>query len=121
MNQNIKNFIEEGEKEFDALYERTLDAGYESVEGLGDTKEHDKVYEDFKQFISSRLISLIKMIVEERDNQIKSRIANIFASKYENEPRVSERIERAIMSVFEDKNYEPLDTISSKLKTLIKE
>jgi hypothetical protein len=49
MNQNIKNFIENGEKEFERLY------------GAGGAPD---IRPDIKQFISSRQISLIKMIVE---------------------------------------------------------
>ena len=44
---------------------------------------------------------------EYRDNQIRSRISNILASKYENEPPISEKIERAIMNCFNDDDFTP--------------
>ena len=83
MNQNIKNFIEEGEKEFDKEIEKLDDIYYKSNDGYDALIEYlnskdnllcrDMAYPEtqyeldpdkVKQFISSRQISLIKMIVE---------------------------------------------------------
>lgn len=95
MNQNIKNFIEEGEKEFDKI----------EITGIGEWKTSaDR--NNIKQFISSRQISLIKMIVEMCEEE--SEILNAYSSDDLQDARNSGGIQA-------------LDTISSKLKTLIKE
>ena len=55
-------------KEFDSFYSKTLDTGYEQAEGIGDTKEHEVNYQNFRGFVfSQRLqdIQAIKEMVEE--------------------------------------------------------
>jgi hypothetical protein len=76
MNQNIKNFIEEGEKLLDEKFPNSKNLPeYETVSGKDSycLLKHEwngngwtliPVREDIKQFISSRQILLIKMIVE---------------------------------------------------------
>jgi len=93
MTNQIKNFIEEGEKEFDKLFDKQFHA----------------TYQDAKQFISSRQISLIKMIVEMVESEKKcNKTAYI---KY-TEPTEWDFTE-------EDKKInQALDTISSKLLEL---
>jgi len=86
MEEKIKNFIEEGKKEFeDRFPDYELDA---------ESQGHETIRKNLKQFISSRQISLIKMIVEE----IKDINVHEFNTR-----------------------EELIDTISSKLKELIKE
>lgn len=67
MNESIKNFILEGEKEFEEKINKFPHWGDE-VYSPGDEEfivELNSVgVEELKQFISSRQISLIKMIVE---------------------------------------------------------
>ncbi len=83
MENQIKNFIEEGEKEFNKEIEKLNDIyydtdGYEKLKFYLKTSNNllcrSEVYPEtqyeldpdkIKQFISSRQISLIKMIVEE--------------------------------------------------------
>ena len=63
MNESIKNFIEEGEKEL----ERVIYDSYEILDSKG------KGFEQVKQFWNSRQISLIKMIVEEAVKKLEKR------------------------------------------------
>jgi len=56
MTQNIKNFIEEGEKEFE---------GFGKTKINGATFDYTNLYSKLKDWHSSRQISLIKMIVDD--------------------------------------------------------
>ena len=98
MNQNIKNFIEEGEKEFDKI----------EITGIGEWKTSaDR--NNIKQFISSRQISLIKMIVEMVESEKK-------------ETRFLDNGTMSVVGNWANPVFNSaLDTISSKLKELIKE
>lgn len=80
MNQNIKNFILEGEKEFEERFLVNVKnklgwklprIAYVWEESGKEEVEWEDMEKELKQFISSRQISLIKMIVEEI-NQYKS-------------------------------------------------
>lgn len=73
-----------------------------------------------QNLIQGIVSSTERRVLESRDNQIRSRIANIFASKYENEPRVSEKIERAVMNCFNDADFEPKQDaiITSRIKEI---
>ena len=91
MTQNIKNFIEEGEKELlNIIGETTL---------VKDENWATKNKEDIKQFISSRQISLIKMIVEENN---KAKLGKEYTGSID----------------FKLGYNTAIDTISSKLKEL---
>jgi hypothetical protein len=96
MTQNIKNFIEEGEKELLNLIGETI--------LIRDTNFATKDENDIKQFISCRQISLIKMIVDMVESE------KLFE-------------EDAPFEGLNDNDYkifnQALDTISSKLKELL--
>ena len=98
MTQQIKNFIEEGEKSFDKKWVKLFEEGSWPMIGI-----------ELKQFISSRQISLIKMIVDMVESEKKcNKTAYI---KY-TEPTEWDFTE-------EDKKInQALDTISSKLLEL---
>lgn len=68
MNQNIKNFIEEGEKSIEKLAKNYADASYLVSEESHDEIEEIQALKQLKQFISSLQISLIKMIVDSLEN-----------------------------------------------------
>lgn len=69
MNESIKNFIQQGEKEFDIkCYESYVKDGF-LTKDLDDDWRIDNLL--VKQFISSRQISLIKMIVERTREKIQ--------------------------------------------------
>ena len=93
MNNKIKNFIEEGEKEFEEKF--FIDNGKIPVEE----------YVDIKQFISSRQISLIKIIVEMVESE---------------KEKVPSKDDDSIYPIVVEEINKKLDTISSKLKDLIK-
>ena len=95
MNKSIKNFIKEGEKKFEEFYDK-----YNSENGglLYPNRTKDKL----KQFISSRQISLIKMIVEEISKT----------------PTTTTSDKMPPFRVYEMTGKEFKDTISSKLKEL---
>jgi len=107
MTQNIKNFIEEGEKEFE---------GFGKTKINGATFDYTNLYSKLKDWHSSRQISLIKMIVEmvESEKKIKT-----FPQSLNTWDGKTEHFERLSSS---DINFnQALDTISSKLKDLVKE
>jgi len=100
MNQNIKNFILEGEKELREQWREDFD--------LDNFTKNDDRYECIADFwlekFSSRQISLIKMIVE---------IVNkVEVTVYD------ERISKDVVDIVEKIVQETKDTISSKLKEL---
>jgi len=102
MTQNIKNFIENGEKEFEEKF-GFLNNIIESHCIIG-AKEWNWGKE-IKRFIYSRQISLIKMIVEMVESE-KKNMASV--SDIDNEIYQAQHL-----------GYKTaLDTISSKLKTL---
>ena len=100
MTNQIKNFIENGEKLFDDKFELDYD-GRPCFE-----------ISEIKQFISSRQISLIKMIVENEMQDVEKAI------KWANDP-YTKGYSQSWLSGYQ-KAYEQvkndLDTISSKLK-----
>lgn len=51
-------------KEFDSFYSKTLDTGYEQAEGIGDTKEHEVNYQNFRGFVFSQRLQDIQAIKE---------------------------------------------------------
>ncbi len=109
MNQNLKNFIEEGEKEFD---EKFINLCSIVIPPTGNHKDIDRK-EEVKQFISSRQISLIKMIVEIVEGGKKPKPTKPAVDEL-GRPNLSptEQFERT-----EDRGFNKgLDTISSKLK-----
>jgi len=67
MNQNIKNFIEEGEKSFDKKWVKLFEEGSWPMIGI-----------ELKHFISSRQISLIKMIVREQEERFSNLLDEFF-------------------------------------------
>ena len=93
MTNQIKNFIEEGEKEYEEKFCHNLD-DTEGVLSFYETTQAENV----KQFISSRQISLIKMIVEMMESE------PIYTKTFSPEIRLIN-----------------LDTISSKLKKVYEE
>ena len=108
MNQNIKNFILEGEKEFDDVFKNTqrmnLDIPIINSETLIESTHRKKL----KQFISSRQISLIQMIVD--------------MCEYNKSGLFDEETNTILPMNDQDKyNNQAIDTISSKLKEIIKE
>lgn len=119
MTNQIKNFIEEGEEELicEVMDDYLRDARFgEKLITKEDEKEHlvvmRKHFEKLKQFISSRQISLIKMIVEMVESEKKEGL-NGENLPFENSPDIygNQRIES-----FKKGHNQALDTISSKLK-----
>lgn len=121
MTQNIKNFIEEGEKEFEEKFCEAPaisgsitdsdecctcgeDLGLEMYDAF--EKGYEMATSDIKEWHSSRQISLIKMIVE----SIKSEKVEV---EYGTPELEQQYWDRGFNSA--------LDTISSKLKELVKE
>jgi len=98
---NLKNFIEEGEKEFDRKFVVHCSDG----DLLGKDDDGGKEVKRCKNFISSRQISLIKMIVEMVESEKRDQYD--FGIQ---DPAYAEQ----------EGFNQALDTISSKLKTLIK-
>lgn len=95
--ENIKNFILEGEEEFDKEFTEV------SCEcGARDLFDFSKV----KQFISSRQISLIKMIME----MVESGKKEVYFLNYK---------EDSIENAENRGNNQALNTISSKLSSLV--
>lgn len=116
MTQNIKQFIEEGEKSIEKLAKNYANASYLVSEESHDEIEEIQALKQLKQFISSRQISLIKMIVERMKEEIWAyhKLNNEWLKKY----NVSEELEKELNEMFMHSHNEPLDTISSKLKEL---
>jgi len=138
MNESIKNFIEEGEKQFEEKWTEDYSTGIICDLINGNEIGNSANFDDIKQFISSRQISLIKMIVEIVENtdeyveaydadghryQVpKSKKAeweewdeySSSLEEAEETPEWAERIDGLDVKSFKD-------TISSKLTSLIKE
>ena len=104
MNKNIKNFIEEGEKELKGRF---------AMKDWDIYIEHATLVEDIQKFISSRQISLIKMIVEMVESE---KVKRLGLNNKMKDDRFHDRLEiNHDISV----HNKTLDTISSKLKELI--
>jgi hypothetical protein len=96
MENQIKNFIEEGEKSFDKKWVKLFEEGSWPMIGI-----------ELKQFISSRQISLIKMIVEDTILELGKINFLEDITGEENRKLTLERYRKF------------RDTISSKLKAII--
>ena len=127
MTQNIKNFIEEGEKELMKRFVTRCSDG----DLLGGKNDNDgKEVKRLKKFISSRQISLIKMIVEMVESEKKERPIRsleelaLGMAKFENLSEEDKVKVKNKDNGFYIKNVEyvvhnqTLDTISSKLKAI---
>ena len=127
MNQNIKNFIEESEKELMKRFVTRCSDG----DLLGGKNDDDgKEVKRLKKFISSRQISLIKMIVEMVESEKKERPIRsleelaLGMAKFENLSEEDKVKVKNKDNGFYIKNVEyvvhnqTLDTISSKLKAI---
>lgn len=113
MTNQIKNFIEEGEKEFEEKFGDPMKKKYGKGFVLYCTNCNGKSYDDIKQFISSRQISLIKMIVEMCEDE-KRELKQDCNECLSCESGMSNCDVRD-----QDRQFnKALDTISSKLKTL---
>ena len=116
MTNQIKNFILEGEKEFDKEFVSSdgtyiLDSNLHLANG-----DIINTPTQLKQFISSRQISLIKMIVEMVESEKKiDPIKNGMDRGYN--PRAYDR-ERKETIIYNKGNNQALDIISSKLSEL---
>lgn len=78
MNQNIKNFIEEGEKEFDKEFSNVI-WQEQCIQGSYVLSYKEKEAPNrLKHFISSRQISLIKMIVEGCCKDCQNKIQSMY-------------------------------------------
>ena len=96
MENQIKNFIEEGEKSFDKKWVKLFEEGSWPMIGI-----------ELNQFISSRQISLIKMIVEDTILELGKINFLEDITGEENRKLTLERYRKF------------RDTISSKLKAII--
>ncbi len=94
--QEFKSVDERFEKEF--WYRPVYDINCQYLKDLPEEKL-------IKNFIHSEILADRKIQKEKRDNQVRSRIANFFAQKFDNEPRISEKSERAIIGCFDDENF----------------
>ena len=106
MEQNIKNFIEEGEnlkEEFVELYDNN------DIPVDKDIVNHpDRIADWWLDKFSSRQISLIKMIVEEIVNKVEVKVYD-------------ERISEDVIDIVEKIVKVTKDIITSKLTNIIKE
>ncbi len=105
--ENIKNFIEEGEKEFEEKFLYWVVLGSTLNDGsIRRFKAVEPDAEEVIKFISSRQISLIKMIME----MVESGKKEVYFLNYK---------EDSIENAENRGNNQVLDTISSKLSSLV--
>ena len=120
MTNQIKNFIQEGENEFHSKFVEFASDGSSYGAGLriihAGTIDDREILDNIKQFISSRQISLIKMIVERMKQEIWAyhTLDGEWLKKY----NVSEELEKELNEMFMNAHNNGLEPIIRHLSNL---